>query len=164
MRDLDANSRVWRRRGSSLVWDKYLLGSLLGQSTPLPLREVMQYVDGEIPSSPPSQGPILVSGLQTCLEVLDPRTAFSFLRQRVQRLVRLAQDQWPGHALVFCMTCTWEHWKIDVNDYAFLKNRSGHDISVTYGLWNGVASEAQRLVVERDGRITYGGFYVSRFS
>lgn len=168
MRELSATSSTWKRRGSSVVWDPRLWGLLLPSSASVSLRHALSWLDSGVPSSPPGSGPVLITGLQPCVELLEEEQAFQFLRLRVQNLILRLQDAWPTTALAFTMNCTHRDWRVDMSDYVYLKVRGGREVRFTLGLWNGVAPEAQMLMVPPDingGREPiHGGYYVARFS
>jgi hypothetical protein len=165
---------AWLRSGSSLVWDAQLLGPLLENGELLPLHKALNWIEEKLPSTPPSKDgkTIFIVGLQTVLEVLSPEAAFKFLRDRVQRLIVRVQDFYGNNVgLVFGCNCNWRQWRIDSNEHAYLHLRSGHELNVTFALWNGVAREAQIIMVKdhktQRGELikeTGGGFYVRRYS
>jgi len=170
----EMRSTAWLRSGSSLVWDAQLLSPLLENNEQVPLHVALKWIEEKLPSTPPSKDgkTIFVVGLQTVLEMLELKAAFKFLRNRVQRLIVHVQDYYGNNVgLVFGLNCNWRQWRIDSNEHAYLRLRSGHELSVTYALWNGVAREAQIIMVEDQkaqcGELVEeigGGFYVRRYS
>jgi len=157
-----------------LVWDARLLSPLLESSEQVPLHAALKWIEEKLPSTPPSKDgkTIFVAGLQTVLEVLERDAAFKFLRNRVQRLIVRVQDYYGNNVgLVFGLNCNWRQWRIDSNEHAYLRLRSGHELNVTFALWNGVAREVQIIMAEEQKaqrseliKETWGGFYVRRYS
>ena len=170
----EIRGKGWLRSGSSLIWDARLLSPLLENGGQVPLHQALNWIGGKLPSTVPSGDgkTIFVTGLQTVLETLDSEAAFTFLRNRVQRLIVRVQDFYGNNVgLVFGCNCNWRQWRIDSNEHAHLRLRAGHELNVTFALWNGVAREAQIIMVEdRNTRRSEvvkeigGGFYVRRYS
>jgi hypothetical protein len=167
----------WQRQGSSLVWDPALLTPLLQQQGPLSLRQVLLWTQQGFPSASPVSGrTILVAGLQTCLEVLSASEVSIFLHTFIQPLVRRWQDTWPNRALVFGLSCSWNQWRTDPDEYAYFLVRQNHEIDVTHALWGGAAPGASKIMVSSDqstGSLSnsgkshgprVGGLYVRRVS
>ena len=175
MNELTASS--WQRQGSSLVWDPKLLTPLLQQQGPLSLRQILLWAQEGFPSASSVSGQtILVAGLQTCLEVLSASEVSFFLHTFIQPLVQRWQDMWPNRALVFGLSCSWNQWRTDPEEYAYLRVRQDHEIGLTHALWGGAAPEASKIMVSSDqptGSMSnsgkphgphVGGLYVRRVS
>lgn len=167
MHVMGGESTTWRSKGSSLVWSPALWEPLLETQEPIPLRDALAWLTA-IPATPPHAGPIVIVGLQPCLEILDPDAAFQFLRMRILRLIEECQDCWPTSSLVFGLSCTSKDWRLDVQDRALLRVRQGHEVQVTLGMWAGAASTASQLEVHsgdpaKPGPV-HGGYYLARLS
>lgn len=167
-------SSAWQRRGSSLVWDPELLSPLLRENCLISLHHALSWIHDPLPANPPTGGgkSIIVVGLQPVLESLNPDQAFHFLRYNLQHLVLKVQDGYgSGVGLIFAMNCRWKQWRVDASEKAYLTLRPGQEIEVTPALWNGVASEAQMIMVEgstgkrtKNNGSRVGGLYVPHFS
>ena len=95
------SSSIWQRRGSSVVFDKTSLGGLIYAGAVISLREALGWLKG-IPENPPVAGrTILVSGLETVIEVMDPQDAEDFLTGRVRPLLISLQSRWTDYGVVF---------------------------------------------------------------
>lgn len=171
---IEITGSSWQRRGSSLVWDRELLAPLLINNGLIPLHQALAWLHQPLPVDPPTAGgkSITVVGLQPVLESLEPEQSFSFLRQRMQRLVLRVQDAYGGGVgLVFALSCTWKQWRVDASEKAYLTLRPDKEIEITPALWNGVASEAQMIIAEssnenraRENSTRVGGLHVPHFS
>ncbi|MDD3269888.1 MAG: hypothetical protein PHX14_11245 [Syntrophomonadaceae bacterium] len=172
MREITGSA--WQRRGSSLIWDRELLGPLLRENRLIPLHQALNWLHEPLPVNPPTTGgkTIVVVGLQPVLESLEPEQSFNFLRHRLQRLILKVQDGYGGGVgLVLGLNCNWKQWRVDSSEKAYLTLRPGREIEITPALWNGVASEAQMIMVAstpesraRDNVSRVGGLHVPHFS
>ena len=88
------NSKMWLRRGTSVVFDKAMLGPLLQENALVPLREALAWIDCWPVRLPVGGRTILVGGLDTILEVLPQSEAEQFARTRIRRLIAEFQDRW----------------------------------------------------------------------
>src|SRR5690242_394101 len=95
------DSPMWQRRGTSIVFDKTMLGPLLASGVLISLREALSWLHEWPVSSPVSSRSVLVAGLDTVLDVLPKDEAEHFVRERVRRLIAEFQDRWVDHALIF---------------------------------------------------------------
>lgn len=170
---MEITGSSWQRRGSSLVWDPVLLAPLLRNNSLIPLHQALAWLHQPLPVDPPTAGgkSITVVGLQPVLESLEPVQSFNFLRQRLQRLVLRVQDAYGGGVgLVFTLGCTWKQWRVDASEKAYLTLRPYKEMEITPALWNGVASEAQMIMVESSNEprardnVRVGGLHVPHFS
>ena len=178
MRELSAESDLWKEEGCSLVWDKTLHAQLLQQQAPFALRDVLMWPQKGLPSSVihnVASRAVLVEGLQTCLAVLGTRNDSNmFLRQVISPLIRRWQGTWPGRALIFGLHCDFQQWDVQIaTNFATLKLQDDFIIDVTQSLWGGAANDVNKLMVptnEQIGKATKttsgipGGFYVRRYS
>src|SRR5436190_1722993 len=78
MKELSADS--WKRQGSSVIWDKDTLQSLLPVASLVSLRTFLSWHDAWPAQLRGNSRTILVGGLQTCLELLSPAVGQRFER------------------------------------------------------------------------------------
>src|SRR5690349_5161556 len=99
MRDMSASA--WLRRGSSIVFDRFSLGPLIGQGALVSLREALRWTNAW-PSQPPGSGQtVLVCGIETFLDVMEPAEVQKFLKKQVKPFVQEFQARWDQRGLVF---------------------------------------------------------------
>ena len=97
----DMSSSAWLRRGSSIVFDRFTLGPLIGEGALVSMREALRWMNAW-PAEPPGNGrTVLVGGLETLLDVLDPLAAMDFLKKRLNPFVQEFQARWDQRGLVF---------------------------------------------------------------
>jgi len=90
----EMSSSAWLRRGSSIIFDRITLGPLIGGSALVSLREALGWMKSW-PLKPPGNGQtVLVGGIETFLEILEPRDAERFLRNRIKPFVQEFQERW----------------------------------------------------------------------
>lgn len=162
----DMSSSAWLRRGSSIVFDRWSLRQLIGENTLVSLREALGWMNGW-PVEPPGSGPtVLVCGIETCLDVLEPVQAEEFLQSRVRPFVQEFQSRWDQRGLVFGLGAHERAFEVTASDEEVLfVRRDGRRVRLSYPLWDGSATmDVTRLVREDQGNRVAVGYYVARIS
>src|SRR5688572_4224508 len=99
MKELSADS--WKRQGSSVIWDKEALQSVLPTASLVSLRTFLMWHDAWPAQLPRTSRTILVGGLQTCLENLSPEDGDAFLLNKVQAFIRRHHSKMEHYGVVF---------------------------------------------------------------
>ncbi len=162
---LDMPSSAWRRRGSSIVFDRLTLGQLIGEGALVSMREALGWMN-TWPAEPPGNGQtVLVCGIETLLEVMEPDTAEDFLRKRVNPFVQEFQYRWDQCGLVFGFGAHEKSFELTAFDEEVLFiRRDGERVRLSYSLWDGSATmNLVRLIRDEPGKSIIG-YYVARIS
>jgi hypothetical protein len=143
-----------------------MLGPLLAQECLVSLREALGWM-AAWPANPPGNGEtILIGGLETWLEVLEPAEAEAFLRQRLGPFIREFQQQWGQGGtvgLVFGFGCKEQVFEVDIQDEVSFKRPGGGKVRLSANLWNGAAKDSiyeLRSQNPETGQFERGGFHV----
>ena len=162
------SSSVWQRKGSSVVFDQKSLGGLISTGAVISLREALSWSKG-IPAIPPVAGrTILVSGLETIIETMEPQDGEEFLRRRIRPLLVSLQNQWTDYGVVFGFSShakAFEETSLD--EEVLFRRRDRKTVRLSKGLWDGsTALNMKRIVREGDkpGEEVIVGYYVARIS
>jgi len=162
------SSSVWQRKGSSIVFDKKSLGGLISGGPIISLREALGWSKG-IPAVPPIAGrTILLSGLETILEVMDPADAEDFLTRRIRPLLISLQNRWTDCGVVFGFSSharAFEETSFD--EEVLFRRRDRKTVRLSKGLWDGSTALNMRRVVregDKPGEEVIIGYYVARIS
>lgn len=162
----DMSSSAWLRRGSSIVFDRHTLGPLIGGKTLVSLREALGWMNGW-PTDPPGNGQtVLVCGIETFLDVMDPAEVREFLKDRVNPFVQEFQARWDQRGLVFGFGTHERSFELTAfeEEVLFIR-RDGERVRLSYSLWDGSATmNVARLIREEQGRSMTVGYYVARIS
>lgn len=161
MREMSGTS--WRGRGSSIVFDKRLLGPLLASCPVVSLRQALSWVPNWPAPAPPSGSTVVVGGLETVLEALPPADAEAFVRRRIRALINEFQQQWDQCGLVFGMLAAPQRFKVTVQGQVLFVTRTHDEIRLSATVWNGSASDDLFELTFKDaatGQQVRGGFHV----
>ena len=166
MREMSANS--WLRRGSSIVFDKTSLGPLRSGGSMISLREALSWMRSW-PSGPPgNQATVLVSGLETCVEVFSPWDAEDFLRTRIKPFVQEFQGRWDQHGLIFGFGVSEKSFVVTPSDEEVLfLRRDRKKVRLSYALWDGSSTLNVARLLRDEGQETKPitiGYHVPRIS
>ncbi len=165
---MESNSTtVWQRKGSCVIFNKECLGEFIASGAVISLRQFLDWIKA-IPAVPPVSGStILVSGLETVIEILPSMEAEDFLARRVRPVLIELQNRWDC-GIVFGFSAHEKAFKETALEEEVLFQRRGHqEIRLSDGLWDGSATmNMQRLLVEdaATSKETCIGYYVSRIS
>lgn len=162
----DMSSSAWRRRGSSIIFDKFTLSTLIGGGTLVSLREALGW-SSSWPSAPPGKGQtVLVGGLETLLDVVKFSETENFLKNRVNPFIQEFQTRWDQCGLVFGFGTHERSFELTTSDEEVLFiRRDGERVRLSYALWDGSATmNLARLVRDEQGKRITVGYYVARIS
>jgi hypothetical protein len=162
------SSSVWQRKGSSVVFDKQSLGGLISAGAVISPREALGWLKG-IPENPPVTGrTILVSGLETVLEVMDTQDAEDFLTRRVRPLLITLQSRWTDYGVVFGFSSNAKAFEeTSFDEEVLFRRRDRKRVHLSKGLWDGSTALNMKRVVregEKAGEEAIVGYYVARIS
>ena len=162
------SSSAWRRKGSCIVFDKTSLGGLISAGAVVSLREALRWTK-KVPVTFPVAGPtILVSGLETVVEILGPPEAEDFLIHRIRPLLVSLKDRWMECGLVFGFSAhakAFEETSLD--EEVLFRRRDRQTVHLSRGIWDGSgALNMKRIVREADkpGEEITIGYHVARIS
>ena len=165
----EMTSQSWKRKGSSIVWSRELLTSIILDTEPTPLRTIIKWLNDGFPESPPGNSKtVLVGGLQTVLETMpDSVASYEWLRRYILPLCRKAGHHWSSVALVFAMdgpSRLFTHNEADDLVYYGRGNDRSKQVPISRAIWNGAATGrgAFKLIVEETKEV--GGYHVQHVS
>lgn len=164
MRDMSAST--WLRRGSSIVFDRFSLGPLIDEGTLVSLREALAWMN-VWPDEPPGKGQtVVVCGIETILDVLEPAAAEEFLSNRLKPFVQEFQAYWDQRGLVFGFGTHEKSFELTATDEEVLFIcRDGRRVRLSHSLWDGSATmNMARLIRDDLGRHITVGYFVARIS
>jgi hypothetical protein len=164
MKELSADS--WKRQGSSVIWDRDTLQSLLPVASLVSLRQFLSWQDAWPAQLPRNSRTILVGGIQTCLELLSPAEGEAFLLQRVQALIRRQQSKMEQVGVIFAFhNATHRAFDVTQREEEISYKRAGQPLMpLSVPLW-GRGSSADIHTVIRSGQPREPiGYHVRRIS
>ena len=158
MRELSNDS--WKRRGSSVIFHHPTLNSLIDYQ--ISLRQALSWLTN-LPDEPPVKSKtILIIGLETMLEVLEPPEAEDFLLKQIQPLLRHLQSRWDSMGILLGFNSNPQTFKISIHDESLnFHRRDQGKINLSNGLWDGSAPSNMLQILENEVTI---GYHVSRIS
>jgi len=159
---------VWQRKGSCVIFDQKSLGPFISDGAVISLRQALSWSKG-FPAVPPVPGrTILISGLETIIETMEPQEAENFLTQRIRPLLIEVQNHWTDCGVVFGFTShpkTFEETTLE--EEVLFRRRDRKQVRLSEGLWDGTATvNMKRVAREGDklGEEVIVGYYVARIS
>jgi len=158
MKELTNDS--WKRRGSSVIFHHPTINLFINSQ--VSLRHALSWLTN-LPSEPPvNSKTILIMGLETMLEILEPTEAEDFLLKRIQPLLRHLQNRWDSMGILFGFSGSPKTFDISIHDESlnFLR-RDRKSINLSNGLWDGSAPSSMMEILINEERI---GYHVSRIS
>ncbi len=163
----DMTSSGWQRRGSSVVFHSSLLGPLIDAGCLVSLREALGWMKAWPVEPCGNRQTVLVGGLETALEVLEPQEAEEFLRSRMKAFIHEFQGRWDQRGLVFGFGCPASRFQVDAFEDVRFLGPGQRSVRLSMTLWNSSARQDMYRILVRDastGRQEAGGFYVRRLS
>lgn len=159
---------VWKRKGSSVIFSQESLAPFISSDALVSLRDFLGW-QGCLPSVPPvPERTILVSGLETVLETMEPDEANVFLVQRIRPLLTDIQNRWTDSGVVFGFSSHPKAFEeTSLNEEVLFKRRDMKSIRLSDGLWDGSATVNMKRVVTEDNQFNSDqtvGYYVARIS
>ena len=163
MKELSADS--WKRQGSSVIWDKAVLQSLLTTASLVSLRQFLSWRDGWPAQLPRPGRTIIVGGLQTCLETMPKAEGEAFLLSRVQAVIQRQQSKMEQFGLVFGFWATHRAFETTQRDEdVSYKLPSGALVPLSVPLWGRGTSADVQLVLRNSQAREHIGYHVRRIS
>ena len=159
---------VWKRKGSSVIFDQQSLAPFISSDAMISLRVFLQW-QGRLPPDPPvPDRTILISGLETVLETLHPEEANDFLIRRIRPLIIDIQNRWTNTGVVFGFSTHPKAFEeTSLNEEVLFKRRDKKNVRLSDGLWDGSATVNMKRVVTDDTQANNEktvGYYVARIS
>ena len=132
---------VWKRKGASVIFDQKSLAPLITSDAQLSLRQFLSW-EKQLPANPPVPGrTILVSGLETVIETMEPADADNFLVKKIRPMLILLQNRWTDTGIVFGFSShpkAFEETSLD--EEVLFRRRDRMAIRLSDGLWDGSAT------------------------
>jgi hypothetical protein len=162
----DMSSSAWLRRGSSIVFDRLTLGPLISGGSLVSMREALRWMNAW-PAEPPGNGQtVLVCGIETFLDVMEPAESQNFLKSRVKPFVQEFQARWDQRGLVFGFGTHERSFEVTfVDEEVLFIRRDGERVRLSYSLWDGSATmNVARLIRDEQGKSITVGYHVQFIS
>ncbi len=159
---------VWQRKGSCVIFDQKSLGPFIAGSAVISLRQALYWAK-ELPAVPPVPNrTIVISGLETVIETMEPQKAEDFLCGRIRPLLIYIQNHWTDCGVVFGFTSHSNTFvETSLEEEVLFRRRDRKQVRLSEGLWDGSATvNMKRVVREGDlpGSEVVVGYYVARIS
>lgn len=162
----DFSADTWQYKGSSVIFDRQAIGRLLESAQHVSLRTALAWLH-DTPQPPASRSSILVSGLETMMQLLPPQEAHDFLLCRIRPLIIRLQNSWEC-GLVFGFPDPPQAFVEDpVNEEILYQPRAQHKVRLSEGLWDGNAAVTMKRIIREaslQSREETLGYYVPRIS
>lgn len=160
------SNTVWQRKGSCIVFDQKSLSPFI--TNVISLRQILSWTNG-LPIDPPVPGKtILISGLETIIETMEPQDAEEFLSRRIRPLLKELQQRWVDFGIVFGFSAHSNCFEeTSMEEEVLFHRRDQKQIRLSEGLWDGSATiNMKRIVREEDKPESeiIVGYYVARIS
>lgn len=159
---------VWQRKGSCIIFDQKSLGRFISDGAVISLRQVLSW-SKRLPAVSPVPGrTILISGLETIIETMEPQEAEDFLCQRIRPLLKIIQHNWTECSVVFGFTShpkTFEETPFE--EEVLFRRRDRKQVRLSEGLWDASATANMKRVVregDQSGEEVIIGYYVAHIS
>jgi hypothetical protein len=158
MQELHSDS--WKRQGSSVIFHHATLNSFIASQ--VSLKQALSWAQ-DTPSDPPLDSrTILITGLESILEILEPQESEDFLLKKVQPLLRQLQRTWTSFGIILGFNSSPQTFKVGVQDETvyFVRN-SKETVNLSNGLWDGSAPSNMYKIYNEGAHI---GYHVARIS
>jgi hypothetical protein len=158
----------WLRNGSSLIWEGLPGNASLPQRV-LSLREALAWLPTLPPEPPDGVRTIIITGLQTVVDVLPLADAATVLA-RVRALIRVQSRDWPETAFVFILPSSSRLESDAAGTSLLLVSLSGRaTLDIGGMLWPGNVRQANRIVQQgmdarKNPTVTPIGYWLRRVS
>jgi hypothetical protein len=162
------SNNVWQRRGSCVIFDQKSLGTFISDGAVVSLRQALAWAK-ELPTNPPVPGrTIIISGLETVIETMEPQEAEDFLSCRIRPLLIHLQNRWTDYGVVFGFTSHPKTFEETVlKEEVLFRRRDRKQVRLSEGLWDGSATVNMKRIVRegaQQGVEIIVGYYVARIS
>lgn len=156
---------VWRRRGTSWIWDEEARNQVCAASDVWSLRQFL-LAAGNWPEDLPSNSnqTLVVAGLDGCLDLLEPVDAEAWLGDAIKAAILSFQDEFGGEAaLIFWLPLGNSRIKIhaasDGVTWLCAAPNQGAQLDIGRILW-GEANEYPQEILLREGAKPAGLFHL----
>ncbi|NLG01395.1 MAG: hypothetical protein GX565_14765 [Lentisphaerae bacterium] len=159
---------VWQRRGSCVLFDQKSLAPFIAADAVISLRQALSWTKG-LPSSPPVPGrTIVISGLETVIEIMSPKEAEAYLAGKVRPLLIAIQNCWTDCGIVFGFSAHPKAFvETPLDEEILFRRRDRKAVRLSDGIWDGGATAHMRRLQRegaRPGEEVTIGYYVARIS
>lgn len=164
MRESSATS--WLRCGSSIIFDHESLGPMIGDGSMVSLRTALSWKHNW-PARPCNGGDtVLVSGLETVLDVCEPKDAEDYLRKVIKPFIMEFQYRWEPCGLVFGFVNGEKSFAVTTTDEEVeYKKRGNKRIRLSYAMWDGSSTLNVTRLIRKKGKSQVPiGYHVKRIS
>ena len=149
---------VWQRRGFSWIWDEEARNQICRASEVWSLRQLLR-ARGDWPEDLPSNSDqtIVVAGLDSCLDLLEPDQAESWLDDPIKSTLLSFQDHYSGEAaLVFWLPSGQNRIKIHpaTDAVSWLCGPAHRGQTLDFGriLWGEAREYPQEILLRQDAQ------------
>ena len=159
----------WKSSGISILWDGEKLSEICGASEILSIRSFFHIEMGGWPANLPSHSgnAIVIAGLDTCIDVLSPEDAITWMEQELYPKLRSFQMEYENQAaLIFWLPSGKKRIKeiASESSYGWLHWDNKTHIPLSRCLWNGAEKDAKKITnFDKDG-CEWLGLYHPRIS
>ena len=130
----------WLYQGSSIVFNRAMLGPLITQNGMISLRQALSWLNGW-PAAPIGNGQtILVAGLEVYLDVMDVADSEKLLRQRIKPFILEFQSRWDQCGLVFGFSQVEKFKTNAAEDEVLFQRKDRSQVRFSRHLWDGVST------------------------
>ena len=162
------STNVWQRKGSCVIFDQRCLGPFISEGAVISLRHALAWTQGLPAVSPVPGRTVLISGLETVMEILEPQEAEDYLCRRIRPLLIHLQNHWTACGVVFGFTSHAKAFEeTALEEEVLFRRRDRKRVRLSEGLWDGSATVNMKRVVRegaRPGEQAIVGYYVARIS
>jgi len=147
------------------MFDHLTLGPLISSGALVSMRDALGWMN-KWPKAPGNGQTVLVYGIETILEVMEPSEAEYFLKSRIKPFIQEFQSHWDQRGLVFGFgTHERSFHVVTSNEEIEFVRRDDKKIRLSYSLWDGSATmNVARLIRDNQGKNITVGYYVARIS
>jgi hypothetical protein len=109
---------------------------------------------------------VLVCGIETFLDVMEPAESQNFLKSRVKPFVQEFQARWDQRGLVFGFGAHERSFDVTfVDEEVLFIRRDGERVRLSYSLWDGSATmNVARMIRDEQGNSITIGYHVQFIS
>lgn len=144
----DFAEHIWRRFGASVLWDSYEIQAAAGAgAATVSLRTALCWAESMPDEPPDGASSILVTGLETALDVLTADELPALL-DRLQRLIRTQSRRWGECGLAFVASGPSRYVVTGQGSLMYIRSDRG-SLDLGRGLWGGNHGEIGRLLATR---------------
>ena len=143
----------WQRRGFSIVWDPSILATLVAHPNEVTSYREFARISKKWPDTLPSMSgnTLIVSGLDGCLDVLNPDDAEKWLERELKDKILSFQSEYEGlAALIFWVPGGRKRVTVEAATESYLWRCSApyqqRELQIGRILWGGSEGEAKRII------------------